>query len=328
MQIYKFNNIFKPVLWGGNKLMAFKGLPQQDQPIGESWELSAMPGRESIVAQGDDCGMTLPQLIERYGADLVGKDVFHRYGNQFPLLIKLIDARRDLSIQVHPDNGMAQRLHGCLGKNEMWYVLEADDGAMIRTGFNRGLTVEEFDRRLSDGSILDVINATDSQPGDTFYIPAGQIHAIGAGNLIVEIQQSCDITYRVWDYNRRDADGNLRPLHVQEAREALDFVPREGRVHDKPSLGPGMTGLINCPEFVVRHLEFDGNYTLENPGCHTFVAIVCIGGEATLQAQGMKPVSLCQGETVLVPAIADRVEMMGAARVLLASIPVEEDKRP
>ena len=321
MQIYKFNNIFKPVLWGGNKLMAFKGLPQQDQPIGESWELSAMPGHESIVAQGDDSGMTLPQLIERYGADLVGKDVFHRYGNQFPLLIKLIDARRDLSIQVHPDNDMAQRLHGCLGKNEMWYVLEADDGAMIRTGFNRGLTVEEFDRRLSDGSILDVINATDSQPGDTFYIPAGQIHAIGAGNLIVEIQQSCDITYRVWDYNRRDTDGNLRELHVEKAREALDFAPRNDQVLDKPCIAPGVIGLVDSKDFVVRLLTVDEYYTLVLPSPDSFVAMVCIEGGATLSVAGMPHVTVNRGETVLVPAIADRVEMAGTARALLVSVP-------
>lgn len=328
MQIYKFNTILRPVIWGGKKLLEFKHLPAREEPIGESWELSAMPGRESVVSQGEDAGMTLTQLVRHYGPQLVGKDVSRRYGDHFPLLIKFIDACRDLSIQVHPDEKMARQRHGCMGKNEMWYILNADPHSLIRTGFKRHLSPQEFDGLLADSSILDFINATTSSPGDVFYIPAGQIHNIGAGNFLVEIQQSSDITYRVWDYNRRDADGNLRPLHVQEAREALDFVPREGRVHDKPSLGPGMTGLVNCPEFVVRHLEFDGNYTLENPGCHTFVAIVCIGGEATLQAQGMKPVSLCQGETVLVPAIADRVEMMGAARVLLASIPVEDDKRP
>ena len=328
MQIYKFNTILRPVLWGGSKLLEFKHLPPCKEPIGESWELSAMPGRESVVAQGEETGMTLSQLVRHYGAQLVGKDVNRRYGDRFPLLIKFIDAHRDLSIQVHPDDKMARKRHGCPGKNEMWYILSADEHSLIRAGFNRQLSPDEFDSRMKDGSIVDVVNATTSRPGDVFYLRAGQIHNIGAGNFLVEIQQSSDITYRVWDYNRRDADGNLRPLHIQEAREALDFSPRVDRVLERPSLGPGMTGLVSCPEFVVRHLVFDGDYTLENSGCHTFVAMICIQGEATLQAQGMKPVTVRQGETVLVPAIADKVEMNGAAQMLLASMPEEENKQP
>ena len=328
MQIYKFNTILRPVLWGGSKLLTFKHLPASSEPIGESWELSPMPGRESVVAQGEETGMTLTQLVRHYGPQLVGNDVSRRYGDRFPLLIKFIDAHRDLSIQVHPDDKMSHRRHNCSGKNEMWYILNADQHALIRTGFNRQLSEAEFVGLLDDSAILDVVNSTTSRPGDVFYIPAGQIHNIGAGNFLVEIQQSSDITYRVWDYNRRDADGNLRQLHVQEACEALDFSPREGRVLDRPHLGPGMTGLVECHDFIVRHLEFDGDYILENPGCHTFVAIVCIQGEATLQVDGMKTASLSQGETVLVPAIADRVVMNGTARLLLASIPAEENIKP
>ena len=328
MQIFKFNTILKPVLWGGSKILEFKHLPACDEPIGESWELSPMPGRESVVAQGEEKGMTLSQLVRHYGAELVGKGVSRRYGDRFPLLIKFIDAHRDLSLQVHPDDKMAQQRHGCPGKNEMWYILNTDEHSLIRAGFNRQLSPDEFDRQIKDGSIVDVVNSTTSKPGDVFYLRAGQIHHIGAGNFLVEIQQSSDITYRVWDYNRRDADGNLRPLHIQEAREALDFSPREDRVLDRPNLGPGMTGVVNCPYFFVRHLEFEGDYTFENPGCHSFVAMVCIQGEATLQVEGMKPVTVHQGDTVLVPAIAERVEMNGAARLLLASIPAEEDKNP
>ena len=328
MQIYKFNNILKPVLWGGSKLLEFKGLPASDQLIGETWELSAMPGRESVVAEGMETGMTLTQLVRHHGAELVGEDVRHRYGDNFPLLIKFIDAHRDLSIQVHPDDKMARQRHGCPGKNEMWYILNADEHALIRAGFNRQLSSDEFASLLKDGSILDVVNSTTSSPGDVFYLRAGQIHSIGAGNFLVEIQQSSDITYRVWDYNRRGADGKLRPLHIEEACEALDFSPQEDKVIDRPNLGPGMIGLVNCPYFLARHLEFDGDYTFENPGCQSFVAMVCIQGEATLQVEGMKPVTVRQGETVLVPAIAEKVEMNGAARLLLASIPAEENKKP
>jgi len=320
MQIYKFNSILKPVLWGGSKLLAFKRQPPRDRSIGESWELSAMSNRESVVAAGDERGLTLNQLVRRYGADLVGREVYSRYGDQFPLLIKFIDAKRDLSVQVHPDDAMAHRRHGCAGKNEMWYIIDTDDGAMIRTGFNRTLTVEEFDRHLADGTLLDVINATESKPGDVFYIPAGQIHTIGAGNMLVEIQQSSDITYRVWDYNRRDADGNLRQLHVEEAREALDFNPRNGQVLDQPCLGEGVTRLVASPEFTVCRIEVTDNYRMELPSNDTFVALVCIGGMATLRAAGMPPVTLERGETALVPAIVDELDVVGTAMLLSVSV--------
>ena len=321
MQIYKFNTVFRPVLWGGSKLLEFKGLPVRNELIGETWELSAMPGRESVVAEGMETGMTLPQLVRHHGAELVGDDVYRRYGDIFPLLIKFIDARRDLSIQVHPGERMARQRHGCSGKNEMWYILQADEHSLIRTGFNRPVSVEEFDHSLADGSILDIVNAMYSKPGDVFYIPSGQIHSIGAGNMLVEIQQSSDIPYRVWDYKRFDVDGKLRQLHIEEAREALDFTPGGGKVDERPCIAPGMTQLVDSPEFVVRHLEFDGGYCLENPGCHTFVAMVCIQGEATLQVERMPAVTLRQGETVLVPAVVDRVEMSGTARLLLATVP-------
>lgn len=321
MQIYKFNSVLKPVLWGGDRLVAFKRLPAQCEPIGESWELSAMPGRESVVAQGEDQGLTLTGLVRRYGADLVGRDVYRRYGDRFPLLIKLIDARCDLSVQVHPGDEMAMRCHGCMGKNEMWYILEAEAGAIIRTGFNRRLTQAEFDRRMADGTLLEAVNAVESRPGDTFYIPAGQIHTIGAGNLLVEIQQSSDVTYRVWDYNRRDADGNLRQLHVQQAREALDYEPRDGQVHYMDQGGGQMTGLVCSPDFDVRRLDVDGAYRLDMPEGHSFVAAVCLDGDLRLSADNMPGASLSRGETALIPAAASCVEMNGTARLLLASVP-------
>lgn len=321
MQIYKFNSVLKPVLWGGDRLVAFKRLPAQCEPIGESWELSAMPGRESVVAQGEDQGLTLTGLVRRYGADLVGRDVYRRYGDRFPLLIKLIDARCDLSVQVHPGDEMAMRCHGCMGKNEMWYILEAEAGAIIRTGFNRRLTQAEFDRRMADGTLLEAVNAVESRPGDTFYIPAGQIHTIGAGNLLVEIQQSSDVTYRVWDYNRRDADGNLRQLHVQQAREALDYEPRDGQVHYMDQGGGQMTGLVCSPDFDVSRLDVDGAYRLDMPEGHSFVAAVCLDGDLRLSADNMPGASLSRGETALIPAAASCVEMNGMARLLLASVP-------
>lgn len=326
MQIYKFNSILKPVLWGGDKLLAFKRLPACDEPIGESWELSALQDRESVVANGEDAGLTLSQLVHRYGADLVGEEVYRRYGDCFPLLIKLIDAKRDLSIQVHPGEEMARANHGCSGKNEMWYVLDADDGAIIRTGFNRDLTPGEFDFVMGRGDVLDVINATPSHPGDVFFIPAGQIHTIGAGNLVVEIQQSCDITYRVWDYDRRDADGNLRQLHTQQAREALSFKAFDGFTAYSPNEAAGITPLVRCPEFEVCRLDYDDGFDLPLTQPHSFVALVCLEGDTTLMADGMPPVTLRQGETALIPAIAQGVNLLGAARLLMATVPAAEHK--
>lgn len=327
MQIYKFNNILKPVLWGGDKVVTFKHLPATDEPIGESWEVSAFPGRESVVIGGKDNGLTLPQLVERYGAELVGEDVYRRYGNSFPLLIKIIDAHRDLSIQVHPDDEMAMRRHGCSGKSEMWYILHADDNATIRAGFKNTISHEEYDRRLADGTLLEAINAVPSSPGDVFFIPAGQIHAIGAGNLVVEIQQSSDITYRVWDYDRRDANGNLRQLHVQEAREALSFAAHDCQVHEFPCIGDGMKCLVRCPEFEVDKLDFTDGYTLELPQPHSFVEVFCVKNDTTLHVEGMSQLTLHQGEVALVPALVDRVEMTGSASVLLASVPTKKCRK-
>ena len=318
---YKFKPLLKTVIWGGEKIVAFKGIDSELHQVGESWELSGVEGHESVVDGGPDDGLTLSQLIERHGAELVGERVYRKHGNKFPLLVKLIDARRDLSVQVHPGDEMAMRCHGCMGKNEMWYILEAEAGAIIRTGFNRRLTQAEFDRRMADGTLLEAVNAVESRPGDTFYIPAGQIHTIGAGNLLVEIQQSSDVTYRVWDYNRRDADGNLRQLHVQQAREALDYEPRDGQVHYMDQGGGQMTGLVCSPDFDVRRLDVDGAYRLDMPEGHSFVAAVCLDGDLRLSADNMPGASLSRGETALIPAAASCVEMNGTARLLLASVP-------
>ncbi len=323
MEIYKFNNILKPVLWGGDKLVAFKGLPACDEPIGESWELSAVPGHESVVKGGEDDGLTLSQLVQRYGADLVGEDVYRRYGDSFPLLIKFIDAKRDLSIQVHPDDAMAQRRHGSFGKNEMWYILDADEGATIATGFKRPITPEEFDRHLAEGTLLDVVNRDVSHPGDVFYIPAGMIHAIGAGNLLAEVQQSSDITYRVWDYNRRDADGNLRELHTSQAREALDYNALDGQVAlPEPSL-IGSTELLTTRYFSLTHYIVDKGLRIEIPQSHSFLALTCIQGESLIEAEGLPSSAIKQGETVLIPACAHWVVFTGSARLLITSVPSE-----
>ena len=325
MQIYRFNSILKPVLWGGDQMMAFKGLPPCDEPIGESWEISGVPGNETVVAEGPDKGLTLTELVQRYGAQLVGEDVFSRFGTQFPLLIKFIDARRDLSVQVHPSDELAMKLHGCAGKTEMWYILRADEGAKVLAGFNRPMSPEEYDARVGDGTITDVLAAKDCRPGSAFFIPAGQIHSICAGNMLAEIQQSSDITYRVWDYARRDANGNLRQLHTQEAREAINYDVVDCEVHYGPVKSMGVTPVVTCPKFEVCRVDVDGRLELPLPTPHSFMVLMCIEGQATVKVEGMDPVTLPMGQSALVPATVSSIEFSGTAQLLTAMVPVEGD---
>lgn len=282
-----------------------------------------MAGRESVVAEGPDRGLTLTELIQRHGAALVGEEVYQLYGEHFPLLIKFIDAKRDLSIQVHPDDEYARQNNGCDGKTEMWYIIQADDGAKVLAGFNRPMSPEEYDRRVGDGTILDVIAPKPTKSGDAFFIPAGQIHGIEAGNLLVEIQQTSDITYRVWDYNRRDADGNLRQLHQQQAREALNYNVVDSVVEYGPVVSGSVTPVVSCPQFEVCLIDVDGHsQDVSLPS--SFVVLVCIAGATTVAVEDMAPVTLRQGETALVPAVATAMNLRGNARLLAATVNASE----
>ncbi|WP_290391676.1 type I phosphomannose isomerase catalytic subunit, partial [Paramuribaculum intestinale] len=192
--------------------------------IGESWEISAVPGHVSVVDRGPLAGQSLTELIDTYGADLVGRHIYERYGSAFPLLIKLIDAKAYLSVQVHPDDDLAARRHnGSLGKTEMWYSILPAEGAYLYAGFSRRLDADSFRSAVADNSIIDSLRRHDTRPGDVFFLPAGRIHSIGRGNFVLEIQEASDITYRIYDYDRRDAQGNPRQLHIEESVGAIDF---------------------------------------------------------------------------------------------------------
>ena len=212
--MYKFRPILKSMLWGGEKLIPFKGIASDMKQVGESWEISGVKDNESIVADGPDAGMTLPQLLERDGALLLGKENYKRFGNEFPLLIKFIDAREDLSIQVHPDDKLAWERHQSKGKTEMWYVVDAEPGSRLRSGFAKEVTPEEYEASIADNTITNLLAEYDIHAGDLFFLPAGRVHSIGAGAFIAEIQQTSNITYRIYDFNRCDANGNPRELHT------------------------------------------------------------------------------------------------------------------
>ena len=217
MKPFRFTPILKSLIWGGDKIAPYKGIETTQANIGESWELSGVAGDESVVAEGEYAGYTLPQLIAELKERLVGKSVYERFGTEFPLLVKFIDARADLSIQVHPDDALAQMRHGKHGKTEMWYVVGADRGAHLKAGFSQKITPEEYERRVADNTLTDVLCDYAVQPGDLFFLPAGRVHAICAGSFVAEIQQTSDVTYRIYDYGRLGKDGKPRELHTELA---------------------------------------------------------------------------------------------------------------
>ncbi len=215
MQIYKFVPYLKQVIWGGEKIAARKGISDAPPCIGESWEISGVEGHESVVANGEEKGMSLSDIVAKHKDNLVGKRVYESFGEKFPLLVKIIDASHNLSVQVHPGDELAAERHGCFGKTEMWYILETEPGAKVFAGLTKKIFPDDYMRMVGDHTIMDAIGVNDTRPGDLFFLPAGCIHSIGAGNLLAEIQQTSDITYRVYDFDRRDAQGNLRELHTE-----------------------------------------------------------------------------------------------------------------
>ena len=225
--MYKFKPILKSMLWGGDKIIPYKGIVSDAKSVGESWEISGVKENESVVAEGPDAGMLLPELIKRDGAALLGKANLERFGEEFPLLIKFIDARQDLSIQVHPNDEQAWERHQSKGKTEMWYVVDADPGSSLRSGFAKQVTPEEYEASIADNTITDLLAEYDIKAGDLFFLPAGRIHSIGAGAFIAEIQQTSNITYRIYDFNRVDANGNPRELHTEQSKAVIDtFISR------------------------------------------------------------------------------------------------------
>ena len=310
-QPFHFAPYLKSVIWGGEKIAPYKGIVTDQQQIGESWELSAVPGHVSVVDRGPFEGQTLTELIDRFGAELVGAPNFEKYGHDFPLLVKLIDARADLSVQVHPDDRLAALRHGCKGKTEMWHLIDTDPGARIYAGLKESITPDEYEKRVADNTIMDVIAAYESAPGATFFLPAGRIHAIGAGNLLAEIQQTSDITYRIYDYDRRDKDGNPRELHTEQARDAIDYT-----VYPTYKSTPAGDCLAECPYFDVRRLPLTSAPAPVHYGRDSFTIIMCLHGEGEIQIPGSEAVKIRQGETLLFPATMKSLTATGHGELI------------
>lgn len=314
----KFEPILKQTLWGGEKIIPFKHLNETLSNVGESWEVSAVEGSESVVANGPEKGMTLPEMVRRYKEELVGEANYARFGEKFPLLIKFIDAKLDLSIQVHPDDALAKKRHNSFGKNEMWYVISADPGAKLISGFSQEITPKEYKERVHDGTFAEVLQSCAIQPGDVFYVPAGRVHGIGAGAFVAEIQQTSDITYRIYDYNRKDKNGKTRELHTAQAVDAINFADVQDdfrTAYDHVRNEP--VEVVACPYFTTSVYDMTEEITCDYSELDSFVIFICVEGSCRLTDNENNEISLQAGETVLLPATTQNITIVPDQHVKL-----------
>ena len=314
----KFEPILKQTLWGGDKIIPFKHLNATLDHVGESWEVSAVEGSESVVANGMDKGRTLPEMVRHYREELVGEANYARFGNKFPLLIKFIDAKQDLSIQVHPDDELARKRHNSFGKNEMWYVISADKGARLISGFSRQITPREYKERIHDGTFAEVLKSTDIAAGDVFYVPAGRVHGIGAGAFVAEIQQTSDITYRIFDYNRKDANGHARELHTAQAIDAINFsdVQDDFRTHYEAEVNEPVE-IVATPYFTTSIYDMTEEITCDYSELDSFVIFICVEGACRMVDNEGNEIKLQAGETVLLPATTQALSIIPQEKVKL-----------
>ncbi|SDE85681.1 mannose-6-phosphate isomerase, type 1 [Pricia antarctica] len=312
----KFYPILKERLWGGTKLKEVLHKPIESEITGESWELSGVKGDISIVSNGALSGTSLQQLIDDRAAELLGKSVVARFGKDFPILIKFIDAKQDLSVQLHPNDKLAKERHNSFGKTEMWYVMDADDGANLIVGFNRDVSKEEYTESLKNDTLLDLLNYEKVGRGDTFFINTGKVHAIGAGVLLAEIQQTSDVTYRIFDFNRKDKKGNLRELHTEQALDAIDYKKKDDFKVNYGSNPNIVNPMVDCPYFKTDYLHLTENWNLDLSKRDSFTILMCVSGSARI-ANENGTADIKNGETVLVPAVSrslsittDNVELL------------------
>lgn len=303
----KFQPIFREKIWGGTRIRDMLGLDTEGLPnCGEAWVLSGVPGNETVVSEGFLEGNELNELVEVYMDDLVGEKVFEQYPDQFPILVKFIDANDYLSIQVHPNDEMARKKGLKNGKSEMWYIVSAEKDAELIIGFNRKVDRQQFLRHLEEKSLMAILNVEKVAEGDVFFIPAGRVHALGPGILLAEIQQTSDITYRIYDYDRTDSRGNPRELHVTEALDAMDFeVYSSYRIH-YPHIENKSVELVNQAPFITNLIDCNTSFPRDYSALDSFVILTCVSGNTSVEYRDGK-VSLIQGECLLIPAELEKI---------------------
>ncbi|AOW19924.1 type I phosphomannose isomerase catalytic subunit [Urechidicola croceus] len=298
----KFEPILKDKIWGGEKLVQILNKKSERNDIGESWEISDVEGDTSIVSNGELKGQNLKELIATFKGELVGNKIYNHFGDKFPLLIKFIDAKTALSIQLHPHDDLAKKRHNSFGKTEMWYVMQADEKANLIVGFKEDVTPEEYLKNLENKSLVDILNFDEVKKGDVYFIPTGRVHAIGAGVMLAEIQQTSDITYRIYDWDRVDNQGNERELHTEEAIDAIDYKAQEKYNTAYTKIQNESSTIVTCPYFTTNVLPILGEVNVNHNDKDSFVIYLCVEGEVELQYDVSETLNLKEGETVLIPA--------------------------
>ena len=316
MELFKFEPLLKQTIWGGNKIVAFKHIQSDMENVGESWEVSGVPGDESVVANGECKGKTLNEVLAEMKQKLVGEENYKRFGDRFPLLIKFIDARQDLSIQVHPDDETAHRQGKAMGKTEMWHVMDSDEDASLKVGLKKKITPEEYARMVEDDTICDALGNYKVKSGDCFFIPAGRIHAICSGSFIAEIQQTSDVTYRIYDYKRKDKNGNYRELHTKEAAEAIDYTVLDDYRTEYTPVKNEATQLVSCPLFTTAVYDLTEPMTLDYSELDSFVILIALKGEGSILTSSGNSYSFREGESILLPATTEMVKVEGNIKFL------------
>lgn len=319
MNIFKFQPLLKSTLWGGERIIPFKHLNDNMENIGESWEISGVKDNETIVSEGQYKGKKLNDLVAELKEKLVGKECYKRYGDEFPLLIKFIDARQDLSIQVHPTDEIAKKQGRERGKTEMWYLMDSAPGAKLYSGLKKKITPEEYKKMVEDDTICDALAQYAVKEGDVFFLPAGRIHAIGAGCFLAEIQQTSDVTWRIYDFKRKDKNGNYRELHTQQASEAIDYAVYDNYRTEYTPVQNQRQEVVKCQYFTTSIFDLTsdgGEKNLDYTDHDGFVILIGVKGEGTLTNANGDSTSLNTGETILIPATETKFKVTGNVRFL------------
>ena len=316
MEPIKFEPVLKQTLWGGDEIIPFKHMHTHLENVGESWEISGVHGSETLVANGPYKGYQLNALVDLLKEELVGKENYERFGAEFPLLIKFIDARQDLSIQVHPNDEIAHKQGKERGKTEMWYIMDSAPEAKLYCGLKQQITPDEYKQMVENDTICDALAQYEVKEGDVFFLPAGRIHAIGSGCFLAEIQQTSDVTYRIYDYKRKDKNGNYRELHTQQAAESINYqVEKNYRTEYVAQQNRGVS-LVRCPHFNTAVYDLDEPMTIDYSELDSFVILIGMKGEGTIKDNEGNETSLKAGETILIPATTETIKMEGTIKFL------------
>jgi len=316
MKPLKFNALLKQTIWGGDKIIPFKHLCEKLENVGESWEVSGVKDNETIISEGQYKGRSLNSIVKELKGDLIGIENYKRFGDEFPLLIKFIDARQQLSIQVHPTDEIAHKQGKERGKTEMWYIMDSDKDAKLRSGLKQEITPEQYKEMVENDTITDAIAEYPVKEGDCFFLPAGRIHSIGAGCFLAEIQQTSDVTYRIYDFKRKDKNGNERQLHTKEAAECINYnVESDYRTEYTPMQNQGVS-LVHCPYFNTSIYDLTEPMTIDYSELDSFVILIGMKGEGNIIDNEGNETSLKGGETVIIPATTKSIKVDGAIKFL------------